>query len=77
MTFKSKAQRRKFEAMVKAGDMEQKTLDEWNARTPLILPERVALKFDDFDAPKVETAKEKKASWKFKKVTPVEKAKKA
>lgn len=40
MPFKSEAQRRKFGAMVKKGEISQKTFDEWNAETPKNIPER-------------------------------------
>lgn len=40
MPFKSEAQRRKFGAMVKKGEITQKTFDEWNAETPKNIPER-------------------------------------
>ena len=38
--FRSEAQRRKFGAMVKKGEISQKTFDEWNAETPKNIPER-------------------------------------
>lgn len=41
MPFKSQAQRRKLAEMVKQGKMSQKVFDEWNAKTPPNLPERV------------------------------------
>jgi len=40
MPFKSEAQRRKFGAMVKKGEITQKTFDEWNSETPKNIPER-------------------------------------
>jgi len=40
MPFKSEAQRRKFAAMVKKGEITQKTFDEWNSETPKNIPER-------------------------------------
>ena len=40
MPFKSEAQRRKFGAMVKKGEITKKTFDEWNAETPKNIPER-------------------------------------
>lgn len=41
MSFKSQAQRKKFQAMVAEGKMDQATLDEWQGRTKGPLPERV------------------------------------
>lgn len=41
MPFKSKAQRRKFYALKGRGEMSQKTIDEWEAKTPDKIPERV------------------------------------
>jgi hypothetical protein len=44
MPFVSQAQERKFIELVKAGKMQQKTYDEWRAKTPDLkkLPERKA-----------------------------------
>lgn len=44
MSFKSEAQKRKFEQMVKDGTMAQSTYDEWAANTTGKLPERVEQK---------------------------------
>jgi len=46
MPFKSKAQVRKFGAMVKRGEMSQAEFDKWLKHTPNIkgLPERVKIK---------------------------------
>lgn len=44
MPFKSEAQRRKFGAMVKKGEISQKKFNEWNAETPKNIPERVKSK---------------------------------
>jgi hypothetical protein len=41
MPFKSKAQRRKFYALKSRGEMDQKTIDEWEDKTPKNIPERV------------------------------------
>jgi len=41
MPFKSQAQRRKFYALKARGEMSQKTIDEWQSKTPKNLPERV------------------------------------
>lgn len=41
MPFQSKAQRRKFYAMKNRGEMDQKTIDEWESETPKGIPERV------------------------------------
>ena len=38
--FRSEAQRRKFGAMVKKGEISKKTFEEWNAGTPENIPER-------------------------------------
>ena len=40
MPFQSKAQRRKFYALKAKGQMDQKTIDEWESHTPNKLPER-------------------------------------
>lgn len=42
MPFKSKAQRRKFYALKAEGKMDQKTIDEWESKTPNRIPEKVA-----------------------------------
>ena len=46
MPFRSKAQVRKFGAMVKRGEMSKKKFDEWLKATPSVkrLPERVKRK---------------------------------
>ena len=46
MPFKSKAQMRKFAAMVRRGEMSEKTYKEWAAKTRSVerLPERVGRK---------------------------------
>ena len=46
MPFKSQAQRRKFYAMYKRGEISKKTLDEWERATPKgkKLPKRVRKK---------------------------------
>lgn len=41
MPFKSEAQKRKFEQLVREGKMSQSTLDEWNKNSSTKLPERV------------------------------------
>lgn len=41
MPFQSEAQRRKFYALRAEGKMDQKTIDEWEAKTPDDIPERV------------------------------------
>jgi len=40
MPFKSKAQRRKFYALKAEGKMDQKTIDEWESKTPKNIPEK-------------------------------------
>ena len=40
MPFQSKAQRRKFYALKARGEMDQKTIDEWEEETPDNIPER-------------------------------------
>lgn len=42
--FKSKAQRRKFYALKAQGEMDQKTIDEWEKETPSKIPERLPKK---------------------------------
>jgi len=42
MPFKSQAQRRKFYALKAKGQMDQKTIDEWNKDTPKDIPEKLA-----------------------------------
>jgi len=42
--FKSEAQRRKFQALKKKGKVSQKTIDEWESKTPKNIPERVKKK---------------------------------
>lgn len=59
MPFKSEAQRRKFGAMVKKGEISQKTFEEWNAETPKNIPER--------KKPKTLEAMKKAAKAKMKK----------
>jgi len=49
MPFKSKAQRRKFYALKSKGDMDQKTIDEWEDETPKKIPERVPAKEADIE----------------------------
>jgi hypothetical protein len=39
--FKSKSQRRKFYALKARGEMDQKTIDEWEKDTPKKIPERL------------------------------------
>lgn len=58
MPFKSEAQRRKFGALVKKGEISQKTFDEWNAETPKNIPERAK--------PKVKTLEDLKKIAKAK-----------
>jgi len=41
MAFKSEAQRAKFYALKEQGKMSQKTIDEFEAKTPKNIPERV------------------------------------
>jgi hypothetical protein len=44
MAFKSEAQRKKFRELVSKGLMPQSTFDEWDAKTPAKIPDRVAKK---------------------------------
>ena len=60
MPFKSEAQRRKFGAMVKKGEITQKTFDEWNAETPKNIPERKSKPKTLNDLKKIAQAKLKK-----------------
>ena len=41
MPFKSKAQRRKFGAMLARGEISEATFNEWMSETPKKIPERV------------------------------------
>ena len=41
MPFKSEAQKRKFQQLVRDGKLSQEQYDEWDAKTPAKLPERV------------------------------------
>lgn len=53
MPFQSEAQRRKFEELVKSGQMKQSVLDEWNHATgDRKLPERVSTDESVKDEPK-------------------------
>ena len=58
--FRSEAQRRKFGAMVKKGEITQKTFDEWNAETPKNIPERKSRPKTLNDLKKIAQAKLKK-----------------
>lgn len=60
MPFKSEAQRRKFGAMVKKGEISKKTFDEWNAETPKNIPERKSKPKTLEDLKKIAKAKFKK-----------------
>ncbi len=42
--FRSKAQRAKFQELVSKGLMPQSTFDEWDAKTPAKIPDRVTPK---------------------------------
>jgi hypothetical protein len=44
MAFKSEAQRKKFQELVSKGLMPQSTFDEWDAKTPDKIPDRVTKK---------------------------------
>lgn len=48
MPFQSQAQRRKFYALKSKGQMDQKTIDEWESETPDKLPERKKTAFYHF-----------------------------
>lgn len=60
MPFKSEAQRRKFAAMVKKGEITQKTFNEWNSETPKNIPERKSKPKTVEDLKKIAKAKFKK-----------------
>lgn len=60
MPFKSEAQRRKFGAMVKKGEISQKTFNEWNSETPKNIPERKSKPKTIEDLKKIAKAKFKK-----------------
>jgi len=41
MPFKSEAQRKRFGVLLKEGTITQKTFDEFNRNTPMIIPNRI------------------------------------